>query len=263
MRPLQTGLLALYRAAAATGVLNTSWGRTLFESTYWLYKSRYEAGPIQVLRRWVRPGTAVIDVGANVGFFTLQFASWVTNGGKVFALEPEAVNFARLQRAIARAERTAVVETIQAAVGETTGEALLEINPIHPGDHKLASSGVAVAVTTLDHLLGARGWPEVSFIKIDVQGAEGQVLAGAGETIQKFRPALFIEVDDPHLKRFGSSARALLTSCTARGYALHTLTGKDISSALTVDQALTFGEAKGYTDFLLLPAEPSSLGGAP
>jgi hypothetical protein len=52
-------------------VLNTAWGRTLFDTTYWLYKHHYETGSIVSLQKWVRPGTVVIDVGANIGYFTV------------------------------------------------------------------------------------------------------------------------------------------------------------------------------------------------
>ena len=97
----------------------------------------------------------------------------------MIAVEPEAVNFARLQHAIAEAGLTDVVETIQAAVAEVAGEGFLEVNPGHPGDHKLGAEGVPVAMTTIDDMLAARGWPEVSLIKVDVQGAEARVLAGA------------------------------------------------------------------------------------
>jgi len=61
-----------------------------------------------------------------------------------------------------------VVETFRVAAAETVGDGLLEINPMHPGDHKLGTSGVPVAITTIDTLLAGRGWPEVSLFKIDV-----------------------------------------------------------------------------------------------
>ena len=117
---LQSGLIGLYGLVKATGGLDTALGRRIFESSYQFYKRRFEAGPIRMLRQWVRPKTFVIDVGANIGFFTRQFAAWVSDGGKVIAVEPEAVNYARLQHAIAEAGLTDVVETIQAAVAETT-----------------------------------------------------------------------------------------------------------------------------------------------
>src|SRR6516165_2912890 len=124
---LQGGLLSIYRAVKATGVLNTSWGRRVFEKAYFVYKNRLEAGPVELLHRWVRPNTAVIDVGANVGFFTLQFASWLKEGGRIIALEPEAVNYESLRRAVARAGLTHVVETIQAAAADVTDKGFLQL----------------------------------------------------------------------------------------------------------------------------------------
>jgi len=187
---LQGGLIGLYRLVKATGGLDTAWGRGIFEASYQFYKDRLEAGPIRMLRPCVRPKTFVIDVGANIGFFTRQFATWVSDGGRVIAVEPEAVNYARLQHAIAAAGLTDVVETVQAAVAERTGEGLLEVNPAHPGDHRLGTKGIPVAMTTIDDLLTDRGWPEVSLIKVDVQGAEARVLAGARRTLERFpRPS--------------------------------------------------------------------------
>jgi FkbM family methyltransferase len=257
-RLLQSGLIGLYRLVAATGGLDTPLGRRIFEASYQFYKDRLEAGPIRMLRPWVRPKTFVIDVGANIGFFSRQFATWVSDGGKVIAVEPEALNYARLQHAIAKAGLADVVETIHAAVAETTGEGLLEINPGHPGDHKLGTQGVPVAITTIDDLLSARGWPEVSLIKVDVQGAEARVLAGARRALERFRPALFLEVDDQQLRYYGSSASELLTSATAQGYTIHSRLGSGLSTALSVNQALALGETKEYDDMLLLPAQPAT-----
>ncbi len=254
-RLVQGGLIRLYQLVKATGALHTPTGRKIFETSYRFYKDRFEAGPIRLLRPWVRPGTFVIDVGANIGFFTRRFATWVGEGGKVIAVEPEALNYSRLQHAVAEAGLTDVVETIQAAVAERSGEGLLEVNPGHPGDHKLGTKGVPITMTTIDELLATRGWPEVSLIKVDVQGAEARVLAGARQTLAKFRPALFLEVDDQQLRQFGSSAGELLTSATSQGYTIHSRVGKGISNPLCVDQVLALGESKEYVDMLLLPSQ--------
>ncbi len=252
---LQRGLIGLYRAVKATGVLDTAAGRRIFEASYHLYKDRLEAGPVELLRQWVRPGTVVLDIGANVGFFTLRFASWVSDGGRVIALEPEAVNYEALVRAVAKAGLSGVVEAIQAAVSDATGEARLEVNPGHPGDHKLGTDGVAVATTTVDDLLAARGWPEVSLIKVDVQGAEALVLAGARQALERSRPVLFLEVDDAGLRRYGSGASELLTSVVARGYTIHSRVGGSFSAPLGVAEALSLEGTAGYEDLLLRPAE--------
>jgi FkbM family methyltransferase len=250
---LQDGLIGIYRLVKSTGVLETASGRRVFEASYRLYKERLEAGPIRMLRPWVRPNTFVIDVGANIGVFTRQFATWVSDGGKVVAIEAEAINYARLQKAVAKTGLASVVETVHAAVAETTGNGFLELNPGHPGDHKLGTNGVPVVLTTIDDLLAARGWPEVSLIKIDVQGAEARVIAGAHQTLQRFRPALFLEVADEQLRHFGSSARDLLATTARLGYTIHTLDGKGLSPPLSPDRA---PETNGYEDMLLLPILP-------
>ena len=85
-RLLQDGLIGLYGLVKKTGALDTPAGRKLFEASYGFYKDRLEAGPILMLRPYVRPGSWVIDVGANIGFFTRRFASWVSQGGKVIAV---------------------------------------------------------------------------------------------------------------------------------------------------------------------------------
>jgi FkbM family methyltransferase len=250
---LQASFLALYRVVNATGVLNTSWGRSTFETFYFSYKNHYEAKSIALLQHWVKPNTTVIDVGANIGFFTLQFAQWVTGKGKVIALEPEAVNYARLQRKLTRAKLRDIVEVINAAVADVTGEALLELNPLHPGDHKLSKQGVPVTVTTIDALLSERDYPEISFIKIDVQGAEQLVLSGATETIARFQPTLFVEISDCGLRSYGSSTKALLSWCVERGYTIHLLNKNILSSPLTIEQILHFEKQRGYVDTLLIP----------
>jgi FkbM family methyltransferase len=257
---LQNRLIGLYGVVKSTGVLNTTIGRRAFEASYELYKERLEAGPIQLLRPLVRPGTYVVDVGANVGFFTRRFAAWVSEGGKVLAIEPEDVNYSRLAHAIRQAGLEAVVETIKGAVAETTGQGWLEINPRHPGDHKLGkeTGDVRIDLWAIDDLLAARGWPEVSLIKVDVQGAEARVLAGAAETIKRYHPALFLELDDQHLKRYGSSSAALLSSISGQGYTIHTRVGKTLSQPLGVDEALALGASRAYDDFLLVPSEKVS-----
>lgn len=255
---LQAALLALHRMVSATGLLKTPWGRSLFESAYWLYKGRYEARSLALLRPWVRPGTIAVDVGANIGFFALQLAAWVKPGGKVLAIEPEPANVGRLKSAAARARVEDVVEVVPVALADRTAEGRLKVDPLNPADHKLGAIGVPVAVTTLDTLLAERGWPEVSLIKIDVQGAEARVLAGARETVTRFRPALFVEVHDRDLRVFGSSPAELLRSVGEQGYTVHTSKGKAVSPPLALPQAIALVEAKGYLDFLCCPVGKNS-----
>ena len=254
-RTLQRCLLGTYRVIRSTGVLETRVGRSVYAWAYGAYKRRLESGPIELLQRWVAPDTVVIDVGANIGYFTLRFAAWVSGTGRVIALEPEARNHAELLRAVKRADRAGVVEVLQVAVAEAVGTGFLELHPSHPGDHRLAARGVPVPVTTLDELLRTRGWPAVSLIKIDVQGAEARVLEGAEETLRRLRPVLFVEVDETALGRYGSSVGELLRRCADDGYTIHTLGPDGPSAELSRSEALAWVARQEYTDLLFLPGE--------
>src|SRR5207244_8241281 len=129
---LQSSLMNLEPVINASGILSTQWGEWLFERAYHRYKRVLEAGDIRVLASFVAPATIVIDVGANIGFFTRFFGECVTEGGKVLAIEPEAANFARLNRMLSRNGLAVAVETIQAVAAEKGGTLKLQINLMHP-----------------------------------------------------------------------------------------------------------------------------------
>jgi FkbM family methyltransferase len=249
---IQAGLIRMYQLIKSTGLLSTGPGDWAFRSAYAGYKRFLEAGHLEPLGQFVRPGTSVVDVGANVGFFTLKFAGWVRDGGRVIAIEPEAVNYGRLSRAVAGAGLSHVVDTVQAAATERTGQVGLIVNRLHPGDHRIGDGGVQVPSVTIDDLLAEKGSPPVSLIKIDVQGAESRVLAGAGATLDALRPALFIEVCDDALRMCESSAERLLTDLYDRGYSAYRTTREDILGPMTSSQALMEQRAKSYIDLLFL-----------
>jgi FkbM family methyltransferase len=252
-RLLSAVLLALYRLAARSGVLERRWAQNLFLRAYAHYKTLLEARDAERLATWVPEAGVVIDVGANVGFFTLKFARWVGAGGRVLAVEPAPANVEHLRHALAVAALSGNTEVICAAASDHIGAAHLELNPFHPGDHKLASSGLIVSVTTLDAEVEARALTRVDLIKIDVQGAESMVLAGAQATLARWHPVLFVEIDDLNLRRYGSSARQLLDALLAQGYHAHRLEADGLSPALTSTTACAWVAQRGYADLLFLP----------
>ena len=249
---IQAGLLSLYRLALKTGVLSTKLGNGVFERAYLIYKEVFEASHVRLLKDLVTPGTTIVDVGAFIGFFSLRFARWVSGSGKVMALEPDPKSLARLRHRVEHAGLIEVVDCIQAAVAHESGERRLTLNAHCPVDHKLGEDGIPVSTTTIDDLLAAYGWPAVSLIKIDVQGAEASVIAGARRTIATYHPALFVKVSDATLQAYGSSAEKLLSTLAGFGYTIHRLDRHTISEAVTLEQALRWQETAGYIDLLFL-----------
>src|SRR5437868_9451316 len=102
MRLIQRGLLRAYSAVRRTGLFDSGPGRDAFEGAYWAYKSLIEARDLGALGAFVAKGSTVVDVGANIGFFTLRFAEWVGPDGRVVAIEPESRNFDCLWARVAR-----------------------------------------------------------------------------------------------------------------------------------------------------------------
>jgi FkbM family methyltransferase len=252
-------LLRLYERAVKAGLLERPWTRRAFESVYLTYKRLLEAGPTAKLGDLIEPGSAAIDVGANIGYFSLRFGRWVGAGGRVIAIEPEVRNVESLRRRVERAGLAGTVECIQAVAAEQPGELRLAVNPTHPGDHQIAAEGEPVRAVTLNGLIEGETRP-VSLIKIDVQGAESMVLAGARAVLEKDRPALFVEVDDEGLRGFGSSARELFETLAGLGYEPHRLTRGGIEPVPDTEALLAQAAGGSYTDVLFLSSGGRSAG---
>jgi len=245
---LQSVCLAAYRIVAATGFFDTRFGEKLFFAAYEAYKESIEARTADTLAQWVPAGTVVIDVGANIGFFTVRFARWVGQSGRVIAIEPEARNIRQLRRRIENDKIGAHVEVVEGVAAESSGTLHLVLNPHHPADHKIGASGMTVRSWTIDELWRDRQRPNVSLIKIDVQGAEIRVLRGARETILQCHPAIFVEVDDAALRAAGYSADQLFDEIESLGYSIYNTSGE--SAPIIRAEAATHRRTLGYADYL-------------
>lgn len=249
-RALQLGLLWLYRRVFAQGLLRYGWGQRLFFRLYDAYKLCFEAGPISQLQSLIPQGALAVDVGANVGFFTRRLAHWVGETGHVFAIEPEDVNFAELTRRLASEGLSKRVTAIKAVADRASGEVRLTVNRDHPGDHKIGDNGVPVRAVSLDSLLASERH-KIAFIKIDVQGAEMRVLAGAQDILRRDRPALFVEVDPAALGNFGSGTDELFHLLSQFGYEPHTLE-RDGPRRLDVCTLPDLLSRRSYVDLLFI-----------
>lgn len=146
----------------------------------------------------LRPGMSVLDLGAHIGAHTLYFAQAVGPTGGVLAVEPQRLLYHMLCANLALNE-ISNVRPAQMGVGREEGRAF--VPPIdysreqNFGAVALARSGGGeqIMVKPIDGL----GLPAVHFMKVDVEGMEEEVIAGAAETIRKFRPVLYVENERP------------------------------------------------------------------
>ena len=154
--------------------------------------SRYET---MLFAQLVTPDSLVADVGANIGAHTLFLAQAVGARGVVLAIEPQRAVYQLLCANLALNE-VMNVRAIRAAAGAARGHAFVPIcdyaKPGNFGGIELADKGgEPVEVVSIDSLQ----LPGCQFIKIDVEGQEQQVIAGAAETIARFKPTLYVEND--------------------------------------------------------------------
>lgn len=249
---LQRLLMTLYAIAKSSGFLDSRLGKWIFRRAYFTYKRWLEPTPF-ALRSYVEPGSWVVDVGSNLGFYTLLFSHWVSGAGKIVSIEPAAENYAALENMIAAEGLIGKVISLQAVASEVDGHLHLKLNPGSHADHRIADDGVAIMSVRLDSLLEQHGWPRVSLIKIDVQGAEPRVLAGSLTTLRDFAPVVYMEVDDRALRESGSSAIELMDMMRGLGYLAYEVRGKDLSGALSIADISSMLRKLGYADFLFLP----------
>ena len=251
-------LVRLFGLVARLGFHRIPVFEPAFLALYAGYKKYLEAGPVDRLKDFVPAGSLVIDVGANVGFFSLRFAKWVGNGGEVISIEPEDRNYNSLISALKREGLLNRVHTLKAVAAAASGMMRLEINPLHPADHKLSrdDSGLPVTAVTLDDLVEEKRRRRPALVKIDVQGAEMLVLMGAIDILKIAGPALFIELQEEGLNRFGTSVTAILNYLSARGYDAYWLMRKGPHRRATPAAIHAKIARIGYVDVLFLRVEP-------
>jgi FkbM family methyltransferase len=254
---VKNSAVRLFALTAKVGVHRLPGFHRAFLALYPVYKRYFEAGPIDQLREFVPNGSLVIDVGANIGFFSVRFAEWVGDGGKVIAIEPEDRNYSSLISALGRAGLLGRVQALKVAAAAEPGMTFLELNPLHPADHKLSRSGAGVPVTavTLDGLLEDKGPLLPTLVKIDVQGAEMLVLQGMTDILKTAGPALFVELSEPGLNKFGASVSAILRLLSDNGYEAYWLTRTGRHKANQSEIQAKTAETE-YVDVLFLKTGP-------
>jgi FkbM family methyltransferase len=167
----------------------------------------YEVRETAVIRSLIPPGGVVLDIGANLGYYTTLFA---TIAGTVYAIEPTP-NTLTLLRQNTRTYRNVTVLPI--AVSDYEGFADLYLSASNSGQNTLHGAGAAVhvPVTTVDTLCRQRRITSVDLIKMDIEGAETHALRGMHDTLRDNPHApLILEFCRAHMRAAGSSLAAWL-----------------------------------------------------
>ena len=192
----------------------------------------YEIESLQLMRRLLRSGDTGVDVGANIGLYTLIMGKLVGVGGRVCAFEPGREAFEVLCENVALNSLCNVVETYQLLVGEEAGVEIFSEDGCK-GTNRVGGSKYdgpktkKVKRKTIrldDFFFGCNKLPE--FIKIDVEGYEVHVLRGALNILKKSRPTIICEVHPPLLVELGLGLGDIQELMATMRYGIFNLNGK-------------------------------------
>lgn len=173
------------------------------------------------------PDRDVLDIGANIGFHAVLFARRLRTG-TVLSVEPTPRALNRLRRNLERNGVSVRVSIFEGVASSEPGE--VQIHTIagreeysslgamsHPSISGATTETLTVSATTVDDLVAQRSL-RPGFMKIDVEGAEHLVIAGAGQVLAEHRPIILAELSDPLLKANGSSSAEVIHAIERFGY---------------------------------------------
>ncbi len=200
---IQAVAFEVYSKINRLGVFRFTLVDHAFTKMYYIYKSKLENVDLALISHYIVPNSHIIDVGANIGWFTLNIGRFMKPGVTILAIEPDLVNLRRLQWSLARSEIRDQVQILPIALSNVQGLGSLVLDPKNPANHQVSnesSSANDIQLERLDDI--CKNLFAVCLIKIDVQGHELKVLEGGRETILRFKPTILIEFDN----RKGSGA---------------------------------------------------------
>lgn len=228
----------------------------------------FEPSTLQEYGRMVRAGDTVFDIGANVGAHTLPLASLVGFEGSVVAFEPTDYAFKKLQRNVSLnpvlGERITVVQALLVGTAQQAKPPSIPsswslaapapgevIHPVHKGTYNSLSGALAVP---LDQWVANANLNRLDFIKIDVDGFEVDVLEGAKETLQRFRPRIMMEFAPYVFQERGRSFKELLSTLRQQGYEAREVQKSKLDLSDDLEKKIPHGES---INVILVPSNAS------
>jgi FkbM family methyltransferase len=190
-------------------------------SNHGCWLGSYEYDKQRLFSTLVKPGDVVFDVGSHVGFYALLSSVLVGDAGKVIAFEPLPRNLEFLRKHL-DINRVTNVEVVEAAVSNKAGSAMFEAKGSSYTGEISERGTVNVRLVQLDELYRNQQIPLPNLIKIDVEGAEAQVLEGCRNILQSARPVLLVATHGEKVHE------ECLRELRSLGYRISSLDGKAV-----------------------------------
>ncbi|HJX73821.1 MAG TPA: FkbM family methyltransferase [Candidatus Deferrimicrobiaceae bacterium] len=209
----------------------------------------YEKEVTEIIVAEVRPGETAVDVGAMIGYHTLSLARAVGPGGRVWAFEPLPSHF-KVMKSNLELNSAWNCGAVLAAASARTGSTTLHLSGRNAADNAIFRTGeprvqIEVKAWRLDEFFGEH-CADVSFMKVDTQGAESMVLSGAGRILENRGLRMVVEYYPKGLAQAGSSGPELMRTIREAGFEAFEVNrqGKEPRPATEASLAARYSVAK-------------------
>ena len=195
---------------------------SLYYRLYSFYKTRQDKSELNLFKKIIKPGTVVIDIGANVGFYSNYFSKLTGSSGVIHCFEPDALNYKYLEKTTSSLNN---IHLNNKAVTEDDKSLTLYTSHRLNVDHRTYpvneyAKSYEVKATSIDNYVN--GKYKVDFIKMDIQGAEYPALIGMQKTLQSNPEILLLmEIAPSALKEFGTTPKAIFDFVHSIGFHLY------------------------------------------
>ena len=171
-------------------------------------KGEYDRYPLQIIEKILKPEDVVLDIGGNIGYYSLMMSKMIGNHGKIFSFEPDEVSFSIFNKNVLE-NNLKNIKIYQLAATQENEKLKLFINKDNKGDNRIYESqslnqdSIEIEGRRIDDILSED--TKVNFIKIDIQGSEFGAIKGMGKIIEN-NPEITIysEYWPEGMKNFGS-----------------------------------------------------------
>lgn len=184
----------------------------------------YERYETELFRSKIKKGMVIVDIGANLGYYSAIASKHTGENGLVIAFEPEPNFFKLLSRNINR-NKLENVKLFEMAIADKTAEADLFLSDENKGHNSLIRSdelktSARVKTTTLDEFLSSQKITKTDIIKMDIEGAEILAIEGMKNTLTKHKPLLFLEFSPHSIMKLNRNPLDFLSALRSIGYSI-------------------------------------------
>ncbi len=222
-----------------------------FDSENLSFNPNYEKDEFNLVKKQIKLGDVVIDVGANIGYFTVLFAELVGYYGRVYAFEPDPENFKILKKNI-EVNKYENVVLINKAVLEKDGKLKLYLGKEDMGNHKIYSGDEKRAVIEIEGISLDNYFKDINvkidFIKIDVEGSEPGVISSGKELLRQSNIRIMTEYYPKLIKEYGYDYKKYLQDLLDLGFRVWDIQNKkeEINSLSSEDFFKRLNPELGY-----------------